>query len=377
MKLLKLIIGLSLIAVLLISGACASSENEASPSPEPEESAVGEESPAAIDKGVLLFSVEGADEHCDIYESEYRYWVNQVLTYDGIDPAGEIDWDGAAPDASYATLKEYVKHEAIKSANVFRAILIKSEEMGLELSAENQEYLDGIRDEYITYFGDEATYLEQLSYAGLTEEMLSFQEEVSMYYTMLSAAVFGENGEEISDEDAISAAESQGVIRAKHILFNFPEALDGGEITEEQRQETLDKADALYKELAAISDPNTLLTTFDAKMQELSDDPGKVSNPDGYQFTEGVMVESFTVTTQNTPVNTISEPVDIEYGYSIILRLPIDTGIEVSSPYGGGTPRQMAVSSKMDELISAWTDELTIISTETFDSLDYAALIAS
>jgi hypothetical protein len=374
MKLLKSIICLSLISALLLLGSCNVSKTEPSPSPEADDLAA--ETSKELEKGALLFSIEGADAHCDIYEVEYRYWVNQVLTYDGIDPSGEIDWTGQSPDTEYTTLKEYVEHEAIKSAGIFRAIIMKSNEMGLELSEENQKYLDGIRDEYISYFGDEATYLDQLANAGLTEEMLKFQEEVSIYYSLLSKAIFGENGEEISEEDAISAADNQGVLRAKHILFNFPEAIDGNEITEEQKQETLDKANVLYKELSAITDADKLLTAFDAKMQELSDDPGKVSNPNGYQFTEGVMVESFTVTAQNTPVNTISEPVDIQYGYSIILRLPIDPNLDISSPYGGGTPRQLTVNSKMDELISTWTDELTIVSTEKFDNLDYAELIA-
>jgi len=48
-----------------------------------------------------------------------------------------------------------------------------------------------------------------------------------------------------------------------------------------------------------------------------------LQNPDGYVFTKGEMVEAFESESFNLKEGAISKPVKSEFGYHIILRLPL------------------------------------------------------
>ncbi|MDR2606595.1 MAG: peptidylprolyl isomerase [Oscillospiraceae bacterium] len=318
-----------------------------------------------VPQGAELFSIDGNP----VYEAEFRLWVNQALAYQGIDPAGEVDWEMAVPN-SILSLRDYIKSEAEQSARIYRAVILNAEDMGLELSEEDQEYIDNIKEEYMGYLnGDEQAYLQYLADAGLNEELLKYTETVSILYQKIQQQLLADGS--VTDEEALTLGEESGVLRAKHILIKFPESVDGSAPTDEQKQETLAKAQEIYAQLAAITDKDALLNGFDTQMQELSEDPGKVSNPDGYQFVEGVMVQSFTDTTAALAFNEISEPVDIEYGYSIILRLPLVPDMEVMSAYSsGGTLRDGAANVAIQEEINEWAESLTIATTVEYDNLD-------
>jgi hypothetical protein len=242
--------------------------------------------------------------------------------------------------------------------------------MGITLTADEQEYIDNIKEEYMGYLnGDEQAYLKYLADAGLNEDLLKYTETVSLLFQKIQQQLLADGM--VTDEAALKLGEDSGVLRAKHILIKFPETVDGSEPTDEQKQETLAKAQDIYAQLAAITDTDTLLDEFDAKMQELSDDPGKISNPDGYQFLPGVMVQAFTDTTAALAFNTISEPVDIDHGYSIILPLPLDPDMEVMSAYSsGGTLRDGAANVAIQEQINEWAESLTISTSAEYDNLD-------
>lgn len=68
------------------------------------------------------------------------------------------------------------------------------------------------------------------------------------------------------------------------------------------------------------------LEQFNSILSVLGTDPGMTSNPDGYLFTSGQMVESFEQGVRELPINGFSsEPVPSTYGYHVILRLdPLD-----------------------------------------------------
>lgn len=100
-------------------------------------------------------------------------------------------------------------------------------------------------------------------------------------------------------------------LRAKHILILF----ESGENTE-SHEKTLEKINAVYEKLQNGED-------FDALVKEYNEDPGVATNPDGYVFKEGVMVDEFYKGTLALDFNSYSEPVMTTYGFHIILRLPL------------------------------------------------------
>ncbi len=64
---------------------------------------------------------------------------------------------------------------------------------------------------------------------------------------------------------------------------------------------------------------------FDALVKEFGTDPGMNSNPDGYVFTTGEMVEEFEKASFDLKVGEISPPVKTSYGYHVIKREALPT----------------------------------------------------
>ena len=93
-------------------------------------------------------------------------------------------------------------------------------------------------------------------------------------------------------------------MKAKHILIMKTEDDSG----KKQAEEILKKLKNNPEE-------------FDKLMAEKSEDPGSHSQPDGYLFTEGQMVTEFYEGTLALEVGEISEIVESQYGYHIILKV--------------------------------------------------------
>lgn len=75
-------------------------------------------------------------------------------------------------------------------------------------------------------------------------------------------------------------------------------------------------ANAVYEKAANGED-------FDALIAEYGTDPGMVQNPDGYVFTKGEMVLPFETAAFSAEIGEITPPVQTDFGYHIILRLPL------------------------------------------------------
>ena len=77
---------------------------------------------------------------------------------------------------------------------------------------------------------------------------------------------------------------------------------------------------------------------FDELMNEYSEDPGLYTNPDGYVFTDGEMIEEFEAAVKKLKVGEVSGIVESEFGYHIIKRIEI--------------PAEYVAASYVDEAIA-------------------------
>lgn len=102
----------------------------------------------------------------------------------------------------------------------------------------------------------------------------------------------------------------ENYLRAKHVLI-MTEGLSDDEKAEKKKlaQDILERAEG--KE------------DFDALIKEYSEDPGSQSQPDGYVFPEGQMVDEFYQGTKNIKIGEYNL-VESSYGYHIIKRLALD-----------------------------------------------------
>lgn len=141
----------------------------------------------------------------------------------------------------------------------------------------------------------------------------------SVVFTKLAELYGGSNNPEIKNK-VLEFLDENEYVRAKHILIQFPGANEGREPNESERIQTLNKALEVLVKVNAMKD----ISEFDALIKEYNEDPGMEMNPDGYYFTKGEMVEPFEKATYALEEGKTSSVVETNYGYHIILRLPVD-----------------------------------------------------
>ena len=108
----------------------------------------------------------------------------------------------------------------------------------------------------------------------------------------------------IPDEKAAEEYFNKNYMAAKHILVLAE--TDGAEA----------KIKDIYKKLNNGAD-------FDELMNEYSEDTGLATNPGGYYFTSGEMVQEFEDAVKKLKVGKVSKVVESDYGYHIIMRIPL------------------------------------------------------
>ena len=93
------------------------------------------------------------------------------------------------------------------------------------------------------------------------------------------------------------------------------EPLDDATVAEKRKL-----AEDILAQLNVSNDPVAL---FDVLMNQYSEDEGLESNPDGYEATSGQMVEAYEQAALQLEEGEYSGIVESQYGYHIILRLPL------------------------------------------------------
>lgn len=260
----------------------------------------------------------------DITAGHLLYWLSQVITSYLSQFGGQVTalpWDTEMTEG--VTFAQYMLDQALDAAVLHCSLREMAEQDGLtptpsiasELEA---EYLDLV----IQAEGDEEKVTHMFWATMLTKELLTTLNENSDLYNQLREKRFGEDsGHYPTDAEVNAYLNDIGRYRAKHILLatidlNAREPLDEAAIA--QKRAT---ADDLLSQLRAAEDPIAL---FDDLMHQYSEDTGLEANPEGYTTEKGEMVAPFEEAALALENGEISGVVESDFGYHIILRLPMD-----------------------------------------------------
>lgn len=325
----------------VVSAVTAQPEAPAAEQSAQEESAGAVTAPPALDLNALYATHDKNEVVArlngkDVTWGEYFYWVSamasQVQSYfDTMAMYGmPVSWTDAwgsetDPEQTFAEYALEMAEDYVKQINVIETY---AESVGAAVTAEDEKALEEqYRADIAATCGEDATeaafekYLESLF---MDQALYDRINRMNALYQNGYTTLYGENGEKVSDEDAIAFLQDNGYVSAGHILLltmdmSTGEALDADTVAAKEAQ-----AKEIADELRAISDPEALLARF-AELKELyCEDTGKVSYPDGYTYTPGTMVAEFESTVSALAEYEVSEPVLTSYGYHIILRLPLD-----------------------------------------------------
>ena len=206
--------------------------------------------------------------------------------------------------------------------------------------------------------GDETKVTYTLWANMLTRDQFTRLNEDSDLYDQLQELRFGESsGNYPTDAEVNAYLDETGQYRAKHILLatidlDTREPLDEATVAQKKAQ-----AEDFLAQLRAAEDPIAL---FDDLMNEHSEDSGLATNPDGYTTVKGEMVAPFEEAALALKAGEISEVVESDFGYHIILRLPLDPD----------DFRDDCVTSLMEKRIDQEIERLGLEKTAAFDKLN-------
>ncbi len=309
-----------------------------------------------------------------ITAEDYLFWLARNVDY--IDNMYKmmgnqgINWDEELEDGMKP--KEYLKNETLETVKSFWVIRKLAKEEGVKLGAEDKKAYEEERAKAVEGTGGEETYLAYLKSMCLTEEGMKRISEVSAMSLKLEEALCGEGKRFDGAKDTIRTyMEEQGILKAKHILLLTKDpAVDGKAYSADKIAQQKTKADDLLAQLRAAEDPVTL---FDTLMKENSEDTGLESNPDGYLFStnpDGVdftsrMVPQFEEGTKALTYNAVSDVIESDYGYHIILRLDPLEDEETLVKY-----QEKWYGIQMDNLYQEKLDAIEVKTTEAYDNFD-------
>lgn len=331
----------------------------------------------------VIATVDGKNVTWGEYFYLFFSQAKQVENYFGT----MASYYGAAPewidqveedsDDSFADIVAESVESSLKQICVIESM---AEKEGVELT---DEQLEAIREQ------EEQDILDALGEGKTAEDFNACIETIFLPRTLYDrmnrvnylyrqgfVQAYGENGELVEDGVAAQYLADNEYLAATHILLMTIDPATFQELDEEAAAEKLAKAQEIADELKAIEDDGERLARFAELKAEFCEDTGKEVYPDGYVFLPGKMVAEFEDAVLSLEEYQVSDPVKSDYGYHVIMRLPLDPDgvIEYSSDGAAMTARSKAANEAYGEALQNAFESVTLAYAEGFEApnlLDY------
>ncbi len=381
-KPLSLFLSFALLLSLCACGDAAggpSADPSGSPSPSPSESAAPSDSAAPsqspaieadLTKTLYEFAsglpdsgeamkIDGAVIPNEIYFywlSSYCYYIDSSYAMYGM--TADFTDEAMAADLVDATRDMMIYYAAVNELAVQNGVSVTAEQ-----EAEMQEQLDtALKD---AGYGKDVL----LRGSGLSEESFHYVNTAGYLRDNLKEKLV----EEPADGDLAQFAADKNVFSCKHILLKT--------VSEDQKDadgnvtQTAADYNAAQKALAQSllerlqAEGDNVENLLDQLAEEHSED-GHLAAPDGYTFDDDdSLVGGFREAALAVEVGQLTDIVETDYGYHIILRLPVDP--EVYAGY-----RDQYRDETLEAIISAAAEQADVSASEALDAVSLADFYA-
>ncbi len=222
-----------------------------------------------------------------------------------------------AKDPYMANATDEQLHEAaVESIRSYKALVEVAADNNIYVGQEFYDSFSDIMDYMELNYGSKDALYAAMQDAGYSYEMYKrYQESEYLYSKLLENIAFAATDDEIVQyyTDNAESFPYDGV-QAQHILISTMDE-NGVAITDSAKLKEIEKkANTVYKQATGGADFNELIKKY-------GEDPGMESNPDGYIFTTGEMVEEFEKAAFSLKDGEISKPVQSVYGWHIIKKI--------------------------------------------------------
>ena len=306
------------------------------------------------------------------------YLINYYIGYAEYYGGDITDWSAVFTDEM--SYEDYVKSSAAEWMIYSQALETNAAPLGAELSDEDAQTVQDTWDEMVADYGSEDAFMADLEANFCTPEFFNYITEVNCLYENCVAALYGEEGETLTDADLADYYAADGYMMAKHILVPTTRTDEEGsnvDMTEAEAAAQFELAEDLLERLNNY-EGDDFDGFFDELMNEYSEDSAGLSSyPDGYLFQSGEMVEEFENAYQDLEEGEYSDLVESEFGYHIIYRIPIDYDTVPYAYYMSGydfSLRYMAAQNMFSSALDGWMEDVNIVYSEAYNALDFSEL---
>lgn len=330
---------LIVLSALLLAGCGKMEEPPAVPEPESEEPFIEEpvvEEPV-IEEPVIAATLDGKPVTMEELSPYIALSVDNLIAELGIE---SIDWtDGDK------TISDYVKKDALEILRLYTAIEKEGERLGFASSAEEKADIESWHRDAVRAVGSELAYQQYLADNHMTDEVYTRIYAVNLLYEDLYAYYYGEDGKDLpTDEELFAWAAEQGIYHISHIFLSTEDAPEDIAIRQQQLAVKINNAlknGADFYEMAAqYSEAEGFLNQY-VMLDEAQEEIKKVLLTLDVEQNSGVL--------------------ESETGYHILRREQVERSYILDN-----FPEYVA--ERFNALISRWTEEIEISTTEEFDA---------
>lgn len=282
-------------------------------------------------------------------------------------------WTDEADEEGH-TYAELAQESAESVALSLAGTMGFAQKNGVTLSVGDLERIEEkVQEDTLALCGEDGTradldeYLESIYLPAALYDRMN---EVSMLYQNGFNALYGENGEKMTDEEALAYLEENGYFSANHILFMTLDPSSYEDLDDETKAAKKAQAAEIAAELQAIEDPEARLARFAELKEQHDEDTGKTAYPNGYVFQPGDMVAEFEETVKSQEAYQVSDPVESAFGYHVIMTLPLDPDAVLDYSSGGAamTARITAANEAYSAAVDAYIEGLEPVYAEGFEA---------
>jgi hypothetical protein len=312
-----------------------------------------------------------------VYWDEFFYYIYAIVNDISQTDRAITDWSAEYLDGM--TYGEYVISTATNMAIENKALDYGAKSLGVTLTDEERSSIQADWNSRVESAGGEEAFLKQLEENFVTKEMFDRFMEFSYLEEDCYKAIYGEQGEKLTNEEVAEYTAEDGYMMVKHILLMAATQDETGAFVpfeEEEKAKVYTRAQELLNQLNTY-DGDDFDTYFDQLMVDNSEDPGVASYPDGYLFQSGQMYKEFEEASLALEIGGLSGIIESQAGYHIIYRIPVNYDIApiAYSEYGYSlryiSSRYMYYSIK-----DGWMNSLVVTNSDELKGLDLVKLFA-